>query len=184
MVLLHHVLARLAMPHWVPEEEDEASHLCHNATCAVVGHVVWEHRLANKARINCTVWSECDHDDECKLRTLHCRHTPYCIRSIEGVDEKEMRAHPEKYFHRYDKAREQFADDGEVMDTEGSIGERKKILEFGEMDGLLDVMRGYCKEEAEKKRARVVRGKAKKAEKALAKVEEKDEDEEMDEDEQ
>uniref|UniRef100_A0A183BPM1 Zf-His_Me_endon domain-containing protein n=1 Tax=Globodera pallida TaxID=36090 RepID=A0A183BPM1_GLOPA len=82
----------------VPDEGDDASHLCHRSTCSRVGHVIWESPQLNQDRKGCAVWVECPHAD-CDLRVWACVHEPKCIKMVAGATEAEVLAAPELYFH-------------------------------------------------------------------------------------
>lgn len=52
----------------LPREDDQASHLCHTASCILVEHLVWERGDYNTRRVRCAKYGEC-----C------CRLSPRCI---------------------------------------------------------------------------------------------------------
>lgn len=60
--------AVLVMHGHFPQEDDQASHLCHNGTCVRVEHLVWESANANTRRLRCQRNGKCE-----------CRLTPKCL---------------------------------------------------------------------------------------------------------
>lgn len=75
----------------------DASHLCHNSVCTVTEHVIWEESLHNQLRKGCPVWTDFPHDHDgtkCKKRVFVCKHSPPCIKPIEGVTWQEYKSEP------------------------------------------------------------------------------------------
>jgi len=70
-----------ASGHWL-DVGDQASHLCANPRCTVVGHVVAEPGILNQRRKGCLSWVECPHN--CGKVVRACVHTPQCIRFRPG----------------------------------------------------------------------------------------------------
>lgn len=66
-----HIIACMHNAKRAPKEDEEASHLCNNATCVQPNHLVFEAGDYNKSRIYCRLFRE---DDGFK-----CLHKPPCL---------------------------------------------------------------------------------------------------------
>jgi len=95
VVLLHHLVA-VASTGLAPGPDEDASHLCHHATCRTIGHVIWESKMENQNRKGCIVWVDCPH---CSKKVSACAHSPKCVKPIPGVAWEQFRSNPDLYLH-------------------------------------------------------------------------------------
>ncbi|KAK7546089.1 hypothetical protein IWX91DRAFT_318117 [Phyllosticta citricarpa] len=64
----------------------DASHLCHQPSCTVVGHVIFEPSCLNQRRKGCPVWVPCPHVS-CGKVVFCCNHDPPCIKFCAGFSD-------------------------------------------------------------------------------------------------
>lgn len=101
--MLHHILAILHTKRDKQSFED-ASHLCGNTTCTVVGHVIWESKLLNQRRKGCNVILRCTCRVDCQDWVDACIHDPKCVSIVRvfnadgsNITEEQYRMNPSKF---------------------------------------------------------------------------------------
>lgn len=69
-----HTVAAMKHTGRAPQTNEEASHLCHNASCVRPDHLVFEDGLVNKSRLCCELFRGKD--------GYRCPHNPTCFNCI------------------------------------------------------------------------------------------------------